>query len=336
MTGNVLAAVGVPEPEAAVVADHLVEAELAGVSSHGIIRLPQYVQAVRQGRVVPDAPVTVRKETLAAAVLDGHHGFGQVTARRAMDRAVAIADRCGVGAVTLVNCSHTGRLGSYTEHAARQGKIGLMMVNTGGHGQWVAPFGGTAGRLSTNPLSIAVPTGTDRVLVLDFATSAAPEGKVRALWAAGKPLPEGWAVDAAGRPTADPANLYGPPRGALLSFGGHKGFGLGIMIDVLAGGLSGAGCCSDPDAPLEGKTDGVFLLAVNIEAFCAPADFQEEVQRLIHHVKSSPPQPGFPEVFVPGEPEAQRRQQRLREGIPIEEGIWRQVQELSAQLRQTR
>jgi uncharacterized oxidoreductase len=335
MASNVLAAVGVPEPEAAVVADHLVEAELAGVSSHGIIRLQQYVQAVRQGRVVPGAPVTVRKEAPAAAVLDGHHGFGQVTARWAMDWAVTLADRCGVGAVTLVNCSHTGRLGSYTEQAARKGKIGLMMVNTGGHGQWVAPFGGTAGRLSTNPLSIAVPTGTDRVLVLDIATSAAPEGKVRALRAAGHPLPEGWAVDAAGHPTSDPAALYGPPRGALLPFGGHKGFGLGLMIDILAGGLSGAGCCSDPDTPLEGKTDGVFLLAVSVEAFCAPADFREEVQGLIRHVKSSPPQSGFSEVFLPGEPEAQRKEQRLREGIPIDEGIWRQVQELSGQLQQT-
>jgi uncharacterized oxidoreductase len=333
---QVFLAVGVPEPEAALVAEHLVEAELAGVTSHGVIRVPQYVEAIRQGQVVPDATVTVRKEALSAAVLDGHHGFGQVTARQAMDRAVAIADRTGIGAVTLVNCSHTGRLGSYTEHAARRGKIGLMMVNAGGHGQWVAPFGGTAGRLSTNPFSIAVPTGSDFPLVLDIATSAAPEGKVRALRAAGQPVPEGWVITAAGSTTTDPADLYGPPRGALLPFGGHKGFGLAFMIDALAGGLSGAGCCCDPDAPLEGKSDGVFLLAIHVEAFCAPADFQEDVRQLIAHVKSSPPQPGVTEVFVPGELEARRKQQRLREGIPIDEGIWQSVVELASPVRRTR
>jgi uncharacterized oxidoreductase len=114
-----------------------------------------------------------------------------------------------------------------------------------------------------------------------------------------------------------------------LPVGGHKGFGLALMIDALAGGLSGAGCCADPDAPLESNTDGVFLVAVNVEAFCTPAEFQEQVRQLIHHIKSSPPQTGFTEVLVPGELEAQRKQQRLREGIPIEEGIWRQVVELS-------
>ncbi len=329
---KILAAAGVPEAEAALVADHLVEAELAGVPSHGVIRLPQYVQAVRQGQVVPGVQATVRKEAVATAVLDGNQGFGQVLARQAMDRAMAFADRCGIGAVTLVNCSHTGRLGSYTEHVARQGKIGMMMVNAGGCGQWVAPFGGTAGRLSTNPLSIAIPTGTDFPLVLDIATSAAPEGKVRAHRAAGKVIPEGWVLTAAGAMTTHPADLYGPPRGALLPFGGHKGFGLGLMVDILAGGLSGAGCCSDPDAPLASATDGVFLLAINVDAFCAPANFQEEVRKLVHHVKSSPPQAGFTEVFVPGELEAQRRQQRLREGIPIDEGIWRNVIELAGQL----
>jgi uncharacterized oxidoreductase len=331
MLTKIFVAVGVPEPEAVLVADHLVEAELAGVTSHGIIRVPQYVQAVQQGQVVPDAQVTVKKETLATAVLDGHHGFGQVTARRAMDHALVLADRSGIGAVTLVNCSHTGRLGSYTEHAAHQGKIGMTMVNAGGHGQWVAPFGGTAGRLSTNPISIAVPTGKDFPLVLDIATSAAPEGKVRALRAAGKPVPEGWVMDATGAMTTDPADLYGPPRGALFPVGGHKGFGLALMIDILAGGLSGAGCCIDAGAPLAGKTDGVFLLAVNVEAFCAPAEFQEQVRQLVRHVKSSPPQAGgFTEVLVPGELEAKRRQQRLREGIPLDEGIWRHVMELSS------
>jgi uncharacterized oxidoreductase len=321
-SAGAFAAVGVPGPEAEIVAEHLVEAELAGVISHGVLRVPSYIEAVRQGRVVPGAPLTVLRQTTSTTALDGNRGFGQVMARRAMETAIEIAERTGVAAVTLVNCSHTGRLGAYTELAARHGLVGLMMVNAGGHGQWVASYGGTAGRLSTNPFSVALPTGLDFPLVLDVATSVAPEGKVRACRAAGKPIPEGWVVAADGRPTTDPADLYGPPRGALLPFGGHKGFGLGLVVDALAGILSGAGCCTDPAAPLEGQTDGVFLVAIRIEAFCPLPLFREQVALLVRHVKSSPPAPGFEAVLVPGEPEAGERARREREGIPIEEGVW--------------
>lgn len=328
-------AVGVPGEEAAIVAEHLVEAELAGVTSHGVLRVPQYVEAIRQGRVIPGAGLAVLRQTPATAVLDGNGGFGQVMAQRAMETAMEMANRNGVGAVTLVHCSHTGRLGSYTEHAARHGLIGLMMVNAGGHGQWVAPFGGTAGRLGTNPLSIAVPTGLDFPLVLDIATSIAPEGKVRALRTAGKPLPEGWVLAAEGRPTTDPADLYGPPRVALLPFGGHKGFGLGLVVDVLAGILSGAGCCTDPAAPLEGATDGVFLTAIQVEAFCPRPVFEQQVGQLIRHVKSCPPARGFGEVLIPGEPEARERARRQREGIPISEGVWQTLRAVFEQLSVT-
>src|SRR5262249_54754363 len=152
----------------------------------------------------------------------------QVMVLRAVDLARERAERAGVCAVTLVNCSHTGRLGSYTERVARRGMAALIMVNTGGHGQWVAPFGGSAGRISTNPMSLAVPVDGEAALVLDIATSVAPEGKVRALMVAGKSLPEGWIMDAQGQPSTTAADLYGPPRGALLPFGGHKGFGLAM------------------------------------------------------------------------------------------------------------
>ncbi len=322
---DAFAAVGVPAREAEIVAEHLVEAELASVVSHGILRVPSYIEAVRQGRVVPGAPLTVLRQTPSTAALDGNRGFGQVMARRAMETAVEIAERTGVAAVTLVNCSHTGRLGAYTEYAARHGLVGLMMVNAGGHGQWVAPFGGTAGRLSTNPFSVALPTDLGFPLVLDAATSVAPEGKVRACRTAGKPIPEGWVVAADGRLTTDPADLYGPPRGALLPFGGHKGFGLGLVVDALAGILSGAGCCTDPAAPLEGKTDGVFLVAVRVEAFCPLPFFRQQVALLVRHVKSSPAAPGFGAVLVPGEPEAAERARREREGIPIAEGVWQEL-----------
>jgi uncharacterized oxidoreductase len=322
---RIFIAAGTLPAEAALVAEHLVEAEAAGMTSHGVIRVPQYVRAIEEGRIVPNAQLQIVKETAATAMLDGGHGFGQVMTRRAMDKAIELAQRAGVGVVTLVNCSHTGRLGSYTEHAARHGKVGIVMVNAGGHGQWVVPFGGTAGRLSTNPMSIGMPAGAEFPLVLDMATSAAPEGKIRAMLAASKPIPEGWVITHAGRSTTNPADLYGPTLGALLPFGGHKGFGLAVMIDALAGILSGAGCCHEIDAPMEGKTDGVFLMALSVDAFLPLSLFVEQVGALIRHVKSSPLATGFEEVLVPGEIEARRRARARQDGIAVADAVWHEL-----------
>ena len=329
---NVFVAIGVEPHEATLVAEHLVEAELAGVSSHGIIRVKQYVRAIEEGKIVPNAKLKVVKETLSTAVLDGGHGFGQVMARQAIDKAIDIADRTGVGVATLVNCGHTGRLGSYTEHATRRGKVGIVMVNAGGHGQWVAPFGGTAGRLSTNPISIGVPSGEEFPLVLDIATSAAPEGKIRAAVGAQSPIPQGWVTTHDGQATTNPADLYGPPRGALLPFGGHKGFGLAVMIDALAGGLSGAGCCHNADAPMDGKTDGALLMAISVESFLPLNLFADQVRDLIHHVKSSPPAMGCDEVVVPGEIEARRIAQAARDGIALEDAVWKDLLDIMGRL----
>jgi uncharacterized oxidoreductase len=321
-------ACGAGDEEAQIVADHLVDAEACGVVSHGLLRVPRYVEAIDLGRIVPNARLRVVAETPATLVLDGQQGFGQVMATRATERAVERAETTGVCAVSLTSCSHTGRLGSYTEQAARRGMAAMMMVNSGGYGQWVAPFGGAAGRLATNPLSFAVPTDDDDPLVLDIATSVAPEGKIRAAQIAGRALPEGWLVDHQGRPTSNPDDLYGPPFGALLPFGGHKGFGLSMIVDALAGGLSGAGCCTDASAPKTGVTDGVFMIAVKVAAFHGLAEYQRTIGRLAQHVKSSPPNEGGSAVLVPGELEAKTRRQRLRDGIPVEPATLELIKEL--------
>lgn len=328
--GEIFQASRVPLQESQIVAEHLVDADACGVSSHGIIRVPQYVQAIEQGRVTPDARLTIVREGLATAVLDGGHGFGQVMTRAAMDIAIQRAALAGVGAVTLVNCGHTGRLGSYAEQAARLGMAGFVMSNAGGHGQWVAPFGGLAGRLATNPISIAVPTESGDPLMFDFATSIAPEGKVRSMLTAGQPIPAGWIIDHIGQSSTNPADLYGPPRGALLPFGGHKGFGLAVLIDALAGGLSGAGCCTSTDRPMEGQTDGVLLLAVKVADFCPLAEFRANVTRLIEHIKSSPAAADTVEVKVPGELESKTRRERLAHGIPIQQATWELVMQSAA------
>jgi hydroxycarboxylate dehydrogenase B len=329
---GILRSCGIPAAESQIVADHLVDAEARGVVSHGLLRVPQYIQAVADGHVRGGAALQVVTETVATAVLDGQAGFGQVMGRRAMEFAIEKAGQTGVAVVTLVNCGHTGRLGYYTELATRRGMAGMMMVNSGGHGQWVAPYGGTVGRLATNPMSIAVPNGAGDPLVLDIATSVAPEGKVRAMLAAGRSMPTGWVIDHAGSPTTNPADLYGPPRGALLPCGGHKGFGLGMLIDALAGGLSGAGCCSNPNAPLTSKTDGVLVMALDIGVFCSLEMFSEMVSQLIRHVKSAPASAGTAEVMVPGEIEGVERRARLRDGIPVEESTWRMLEEITRKL----
>jgi len=312
----------VPNETARIVAEHLVDADACGVASHGIIRVPQYLEALQEKRVVADARQAIVRESTSTALLDGGGGFGQVMARGAMDVAIDRAGRTGVAAVTLINCGHTGRIGYYTEHAARRGRAAMMLVNTGGCGQWVAPFGGAAGRLATDPISIAVPSESGDPLLLDIATSVAPEGKVRSMLTAGKSIAEGWVIDHLGRPTTNPADLYGPPRGSLLPFGGHKGFGLSMLIDALAGGLSGAGCCTTAETPMAGKTDGVLMLAIDVAAFCPLEGFQQMIQRQMAYVKSAPPIAADQPVLVPGELEARTRRERLRDGIPIDPGTW--------------
>jgi uncharacterized oxidoreductase len=313
---------GVPETAARIVAAHLVEAELCGVVSHGVIRVPQYVDAVEAGQIRVDAELTVLSERPGACVLDGGGGFGPVMAHGAMERAIAKARQNGVGAATLVHTGHTGRLASYALQAVDHGMAGVVLVNAGGNGQWVAPFGGRAGRLSTNPIAFAFPRGAAFPIVLDMATSVVPEGKVRAMKAGGGDLPSGWIVDSRGEPTTDPADLYGPPRGAILPAAGHKGYGLAFVVDLLAGALSGAGVCRREDAPLSAETDGVLLLALDIASFLALERFAAMADSLVAHVTSCPPAPGFDEVLVPGELEARRRREGLARGIAIDDGRW--------------
>jgi uncharacterized oxidoreductase len=180
--------------------------------------------------------------------------------------------------------------------------------------------------LSTNPISIAAPSAGPHPIVLDIATTVVPEGKVRAMRQAGKNLPPGWLLNARGEPTTNPEDLYADPPGSLLPLGGpfgHKGFGLAFMIDILAGALSGAGCCR-PGAEYQG--DGLLVIALDVGRFTPPADFSRRVAELAAHVKSSPTAPGFEQIYVPGEREHQTRQARLCGGIPIEPGSWALIQ----------
>src|SRR6516165_9490810 len=252
---------GVPAEEATVVAHSLVDANLCGHDSHGLIRIPQYLEAIGDGRLKPGAPFTVVQETAAVMVVDGGRGLGQVQAHRLLARLVPRAQALGMAAGTLKHCGHIGRLGEYAEAAAKEHMAFIATVNGHGFGRGVAPPGGIEARIGTNPLCLGAPTDSHPV-VLDIGTSVCAEGKVRVAFNKRKPVPEGWLLDERGRPTTDPGVLYREPRGSILPLGGpqaYKGFGIGLLLDMFAGGLSGAPC-SRPDLGPRSANAVLFLV----------------------------------------------------------------------------
>jgi uncharacterized oxidoreductase len=328
---RLLVAAGAPEEEAAIVAGALIRANLAGHDSHGVLRLEQYCRLMRDGLIVPGAPSRIVAETPGTVVLDGGWGFGQVVAQRATQMAISKARAQGVGVAGTRHANHLGRLGDYPAMAAAQGMAAIAAVNNHGGGAWVAPWGGREGRLSTNPIAIATP-GPERPIILDITTSVVAEGKIRVKRNRDEPMPAGWALNAAGEPTTNPHDLYRTPRGAILPFGGeagHKGFGLSLMVDILAGALTGAGC-SQEGAPRMGNA--LFLIAIDIAAMTPLSAFGEQVQALIDWVRSSALAPGFDAIRFPGEPEAEIEARRQVEGIPVDDETWRQITDFARTL----
>jgi hydroxycarboxylate dehydrogenase B len=324
-------AAGCPPDEALTIGDALSDANLAGHDSHGLIRVEQYVKMVRTGEIVPGAPTTVLQETPSMAVLDGGWNFGQVVGRRAVELAMRKAREGGTGTVSVRNANHLGRLGAYPMVAAEAGMLCLATVNNNKRGNLVAPFGGSDGRLATNPIAFACP-GPERPILVDITTSVVAEGKVRILKNAGKRAPEGWLMDNQGRPTTDPNDLYTEPRGAILPFGGpvaHKGFALAIMVDILSGALSGSGCSQGSTGRLG---NAMFFFVAEIERFGPRLDFDEQVKALVDHVRASPPAPGFNEIIIPGEPELRQAERRRREGMDVDDETWRQFTACAASL----
>lgn len=241
---GIFCAFGAPKAEATIVADHLVEASLMGVESHGVIRIIQYTAEYKAGRIKPGAPVTVEKETPTTAIVDGHLNFGQVCADRLTDVAIEKARQNGVSCVTSMNFGHTGRVGAWTAKIAQADMVGIATIavpRLPGLGHFVVPWGGREGRLNPNPISWAAPTAGNPI-VADISTSATAEGKIRTARAEGLQLPPNRVIDAQGRKITDPNKFYEPSMGAILPFGGelgYKAFGLAILTTVLGGALGG-------------------------------------------------------------------------------------------------
>jgi uncharacterized oxidoreductase len=332
-TTRLFEAVGAPREEAATVAASLVGANLRGHDSHGVLRVPQYIQFLEKGEYRTGVALRVERESPAVVVCDGQWGFGQVQAHRLLDLVLPRAKSLGLAAGAARDCGHIGRLGEYAERAAEDGLVLIATVNNCGGGQRVAPPGGTAGRLGTNPLCVGVPAEEGPVL-LDFGTSVVAEGKVRVYYHNGKaPVPEGWLLDPAGNPTTDPSVLYEPPLGTILPMGGsqaYKGFGLALVLDMLAGGLTGGRSCH-PDAP-PAKGNNVVFLALDPASFAGRDDLIREATGVARYVRDCPRAEGVEAILLPGDPERHTLRKRSAEGIPIPEGHWARLADLAGQL----
>jgi L-2-hydroxycarboxylate dehydrogenase (NAD+) len=326
---------GTPPAVADLTADLMVRTDLRGVDSHGVGMLPTYQRWYRRGWIVPAAePKAVRDEG-TTAVVDGQQAFGHYTGTLGMELAIAKARAHGVGFVTCRNSNHYGAAANYSMMALAHDMIGLSLTNSG---PAVVPTHGRRAMLGTNPISLAAPAGRECPFVLDMATSTVAIGKLSVALRWGRQIPPGWALDREGRPTTDP-NIASQtrlltPLGATRELGGHKGYGLAVMVDILAGVLAGAAFADvrrrDPDPA---RPDiGHFFGAIDIARFRDLAAFKADVDDLLRALKDSPKAEGQARIYVAGEPEWECEQRRRREGIPLAPGLVGQLREVAAEI----
>lgn len=324
---RVLTGEGLPSDHASIVAECLVRADLRGVDTHGIGRLPGYVDRLRRGLVNPRPALAARRVAAAAASLDGDDGFGFVVGSRAMGEAAAIASEAGVGIVSVRRSTHFGMAASYALMGIERGLVTLVVTNAS---PGLAPWGGRTALVGTSPLAFAAPAGTTVPFVLDMSPAVVARGKIRKAAQLGQPIPEGWALDATGRPTTDAAAAL---EGVLLPIGAHKGSGLSIMMDILAGVLSGAayaGGVGDQYLDLDRPQDvGHLFLVMRPDLFISIDEYRERIDRLVERIHGCEPAAGFDEVLVPGEIEAREERRRTRDGIPFFPEQLKGVEELA-------
>lgn len=320
----VFIALGTPADAAAIVADSLVGGSLSGHDSHGLQLLPYYARSARNGVVKAGAQPEVTSRSGATATIDGGWGWGQPAARLATRTAMDLASDYGIGAVTIQHCHHIGRVGEYPEIMAAGGMTGIVLCNSG---PGTVPFGGREKKLGTNPIAWAAPTSNpEQPLLLDIATSSVAAGKVAVARAKGiKAMAPGLLVDANGNPTTAPDDYFA--GGALLPMAGHKGFGLGTMVEILGGALSGG---SPSCLPEYFDGNGPLFIAFKIGAFVPYDRFVRQVDAYGVEIKATRPAEGVDEVLLPGEPEARARKARSVDGIPLADATWRAICDVAA------
>ncbi len=339
---GIFTAAGCSGEEAGRIGHHLVSANLAGHDSHGVIRVPRYVQWLDEGKVHAGQTLTVVTESATHAVVDGNQGFGQTIGPLAVDLGIGKARTAGLAVVALRNSGHIGRVGDWAERAAEAGLVSIHFVNVG-LGEIVAPFGGVERRFGTNPFCIGVPQPGAPPLLLDFATSMVAEGKVLVASNGGKPVPHGALIDPDGTLSSDPRTLYGPientsirdpgnGEGALRAFGDHKGSGIAFMCEILAGCFAGSPTAGPIPGPKRGGiVNGMLSIYLDPQHFGA-AGFADTARGFAEYVKASRPATPGAEVLVPGDAESRTRAARLRDGVPLQVETWAAIKATGAKL----
>ena len=304
--------------EARAVADHLIEANLMGHDSHGAIRVAPYIELLRSGKWAANRHAEIVTDAGAVVVVDGGEGLGQVIAKEAIELGIERARAHGVAVVGVRNSGHMGRIGAWAEQAAAAGLASLHFVNTTGFGIQVAPFGGSDRRLSVNPIALGVPRPGHEPLIHDMSTGTIAAGKIRVARNKGELLPEGAIIDGRGRPSRDPEAFFADPPGALTTAAGHKGYGLALFVEVLAGALTGGGA-GHPDNPSADRPiNNLLSILIDPERLAGSQALAADLERLCAFVTASPPATPGGTVLLPGEIERRTRAERRAHGIPLD------------------
>ena len=318
---EIISAAGSEPKEAGIVAEHLVDSNLKGHDSHGIGMIPQYVTKIRDGSLVPNRPGRVVSDAGPILVYDGQRGYGQVTARLATEQGISKTREYGVAVVALRDSHHIGRIGAYGEMCTEQGFVSLQFVNGTAHPPRVVPHGGRAARLATNPLCIAIP-GTERTasFVLDMATTKVAMGKIRVARNRQEMLRQDLILDADGRPSVDPEVMFAQPPGAMLPLAEHKGYGLALACEILAGVIAGGGSIQPGNPQDGGFVNSMLMVIIDPARLTDKAWLGAELDELIGYVKSSPPMDDMNPVLIAGDPERLSERERRASGVPIDDG----------------
>ena len=337
---QVLTTLGVPPEDARVTTDVLVLADLRGIDSHGVARLGRYVSGLKEGYMKPKDESRVLRETKATALIDGGQSLGQVVGKKGMDLAIAKAKDTAVGVVVVRNSNHYGIAGYYSLLALEHDLIGVSMTNAA---PLVVPTFGRTALLGTNPISLTAPATKEKPFVLDMATSTVPRGKVEVYQRLGEPMPHGWAVDETGKSSSDPARVLNalakrlgggllPLGGEGEDLGGHKGYGLALMVDVLCGVLSGAATGLQVYADEKRPDVGHFFMALDPTAFRPLDEFKGDMDRLARELKESPKAQGQDRIYVHGEKSFARMEKFRKEGIPLGPKVVEGLKKIGADL----
>ncbi|HYM72829.1 MAG TPA: malate/lactate/ureidoglycolate dehydrogenase [Stellaceae bacterium] len=325
---RVFAAAGSDEAEAAIVADHLVEANLKGHDSHGVGMIPSYLRNLGNGKAATNEKGHVVSDSGSMIVYDGARGWGQIVAREATLRGIAKAKETGVAVVALRNAHHIGRVGTYGEMCAGEGLVSISFVNITDQRPAVAPWRGGDARFGTNPVTIALPgPAADRPIIADMATSRIAMGKVRVARNKGEQIAADTLLGPEGQPTGDPNVMYRRPRGALLTFAEHKGYALAFICEMLAGAVTGSGTMRPERQDAESVTNGMLLIVIDPSRLVDRAWLVDEVRAMADYITASPPRRSGEPVLIPGDPERLMRAKRIAEGVPVDDETWREIVE---------